>query len=751
MDTTTPSAARADRPRRPDGTSDQADRADNEPEFGGAVLARLGHWSASHPARVVAAWMLGVLLLLVAGSAWGGELDAGNRLPGSESQQAADLFADTFPLGSGIDATVVLATGDDAVIDDYVTGVRDVPGLTDVGVPVTSPNGDVTGIQLTFDADIERATLDALVDLGADFDARSVSVGHSGDLLETFEPEESMRAELIGLLAAAGIILIAFGSILAMAIPIGTALIAVTAGLAIGELLAASWPVPEWAPLLGSMIGIGVGIDYSLFLVARHREHTAGGGEPIESAAHATTTAGRSVLFAGGTVVVSILGLAIAGLPIVTAAAATTSIIVLVVVAAALTLVPALLGLFGNALERFRLPGLAAPSSDGISPGWQRWVTAVCRRPIVSTCAALAAIAVLTAPAAALDLAFPNDTVLSEDRTERIAYDLLTDGFGEGANTRYVAIIASAPGQLDATVLDVSTTMAGTDGVGTVLDAEINPTGNAAIITAFGTSSPADPATAAGLDQLRAGIDALELPAETQVLIGGPTAGELDLADRLADRTPWIIAAVAMLSFVLLVLLFRSILVPLKAAVLNLLSVVAAYGAIVAVFQWGWLADVFNVEATGPINPLVPMFMFAVLFGLSMDYEVFLLSRVKEHHQRSGDTNQAVIAGLSSTARIITSAALIMVSVFAGFIYASDPIIKTLALGLAVAIAVDATIVRTILVPATMRLLGERNWWLPNWLDRALPDPDSHRSEPPDQATGAAAQAAQQRRSGPAT
>jgi putative drug exporter of the RND superfamily len=570
--------------------------------------------------------------------------------------------------------------------------------------------------------------VDALIESGAELRESGLDVHFGGELLSTFEAEEGSTAEIVGLIVAAIVLLVAFGSVYAMAVPIGTALVGLACGLAAVDLAARSLPVPEWAPLLGSMIGIGVGIDYALFLVSRHQENLLAGHDVQASIRIAGSTAGTSVLFAGSTVVVSILGLSIAGLPQLTAAAVTTSVIVVIAVAAAITVVPAALSLIGRRLGSLSVRGPGTHTS-GDHHRWRSWVTRITNHPLRAVVLVMVGLAIAGSPVLAMNLGFPDDGTLPATRTERQAYDLIAAGFGPGANGPF-AITIDAQTNAEQVIDTARTVLVSDPGIASVDQPILNADATAALLVAYPTTSPQDPATGTTLRRLRSDLAAASTDGAA-ISVGGFTATEIDLADRLQTRTPWIIVTVAGLSFALLVIMFRSVFVPLKAAILNLVSISASYGAVVAVFQWGWLGSVFGVEATGPVIALTPMFMFAVLFGLSMDYEVFLLSRIQEAHQQLGDTTEAVITGLASTARIITSAALIMIAVFVGFVFSPDPVVKSIALGLAIAIFVDAAIVRTILVPATMQLLGERNWWLPTWLDRILPRAELHHGTSP--------------------
>ena len=546
----------------------------------------------------------------------------------------------------------------------------------------------------------------------------------AGDLFFAFEEPETGTGELIGLVAAAVILLVAFGSIVAMGLPIAIALGGLA--VAVGSLSLVTYliEIPSWVPELGAMVGLGVGIDYALFLIVRYREHLARGVASEEAIARAVATAGQVVVFAGGTVMIAILGLAVAGVPMLTAAGVAIAVIVAFMVLASITLLPALLRLAGPWIDR-----LGLPRRRSARPGarWHRWGGHVARHPWAYAIGGTALLLALAAPALAMRTGNPGEGALPESRTERRAHDLVASGFGPGANGPLV-IAVDAAGQ-PGLVAPLARAVEADAGIAAVAAPETRA--GVATLIATPTTGPQDEATRETLARLRADVIPEALghgPGRAHV--GGQTASFLDVSDRVEDRLPLFIIAVVGLSFLLLTAIFRSVVVALKAALMNLLSIGAAYGVIVMVFQWGWGADLIGLESTVPIISFVPMFMFAILFGLSMDYEVFLLSRIREEYLASGDNVAAIQAGLAGTARVITSAALIMISVFLGFVVSDDPTTKMFGLGLATAILVDATLVRMILVPAAMTLLGDRNWWLPGWLDRRLPAIAVERLEP---------------------
>lgn len=624
----------------------------------------------------------------------------------------------------------VLGTSDPA-------GALDAGGDTAVRGGLVSADGRIAVVRVQYpdQSRLSGEDLDALVDLGDRLRAElPLRIEMGGNLFYAFSDPDGGVSELIGLVAAAAILFLAFGSLVAAALPIGMAVFGLTVGVATMTVLAGVTDVPTFAPVLGSMVGLGVGIDYALFVLARHREYLARGLDPHEAAGRAVATAGRPVVFAGGTVVVSILGMAVANVPFMTVGGLAVSIVVLTMVLASVTLLPALLGAAGPRLARAgRIgralqtgkPGRLARRRDpaaGAAPaaGWRRWIGHVNRHPVPYAIGAAGLLLTATLPVLGLRVGLPDDGSLPHSRTERRAYDLVAEGFGPGTNGPLViaADPTGDPGVLDRLVGAV----AADPGIASVAPTHIDRATGIATLVVFPTTSPQDKATADTIARLRTDVLPTAIghgPARAHV--GGATASLSDVGRRTSQRLPVFVAAVLAMSFLLLMLVFRSILVPLKAVLLNLLSIGAAYGIMVAVFQWGWGGALIGLEATVPIVSFIPMFLFAILFGLSMDYEVFLLSRVREEYLRTGDNGTAIVEGVSRTARIITSAALIMVAVFLSFAVAEDPSTKMFGLGLATAIFIDATVVRMVLVPATMTLLGRTNWWLPKWLDRMLP------------------------------
>ncbi|MDY7103862.1 MAG: MMPL family transporter [Actinomycetota bacterium] len=720
------------------------------------LLYRIGHRAARHPWRTIGAWLVLAVFVVGLSGAVGRELEDDISVPGLDSQEAIDLLEAAGSSDAGLTAQLVVTPADASMtffdddaasaaardeLADLAADLAALPNVVSVADPaaalaagpdetvaagLVSPDGRVALVRAQYPgiSEVGPGDLENLEELVADAGIDSALRVEVGSDLYFHFGDAGAGSELVGLVAAAVILLVAFGSLVAMGLPIGVALFGLALGTSSMALITYLVEIPSWAPELATMVGLGVGIDYALFLVTRHREHLAAGLGVEESAARAVATAGQAVVFAGGTVVVSILGLAVAGIPFVTAGGIAISTVVAVMVAASITLLPAFLGLAGGWIDRLGPPrARRSVRRDGPGHGWQRWGDHVSRHAPWYAVGVTALLLVSAAPVLALRLGFPDDGTLPESRTQRRAYDLVAEGFGPGVNGPFVIAVDISD---DATVVEpLRDAIAADPGVAGVAEANVDTAAGVASFAAIPTTAPQDAATLETIDRLRADVFPAVLDGhDATAHVGGQTASFADVGERVKDRLALFVAAVVALSFVLLMVVFRSVLVPLKAAILNLLSIGAAYGVLVAVFQWEWGASLIGLEGPVPIVSFIPMFMFAIVFGLSMDYEVFLLSRVREHYLATGDNDAAVVRGLSSTARVITSAALIMVSVFAGFLLSEDPTTKMFGLGLATAIAVDATIVRTVLVPATMKLMGDANWWLPAWLDRLLPTLD---------------------------
>jgi RND superfamily putative drug exporter len=758
------------------------------------MLARLGRWCFRHRWLTLITWVLAVFgAMVTAQVALGGEsFNTQFDIPATESRQVVDLLQEAFPDRDPVTDAQIVFRAEQGVADPEVQAAMEelfaAVQTENPGVVVDGPYGEQGAFRVSPDGTIAYAEL-RLPDegagpgpgggqLGTDIrDAaeavtvpEGVQVEFGGDIFADFEMPES---EIVGLLAAVIILVLAFGSILAMGLPIGTAMIGLMMGVALITIGSHLMLMPDFSLQIGAMIGLGVGIDYALFIVTRYREHLQAGDDPETSTAVALDTAGRAVLFAGVTVMISLLGMFLMGMTFVNGLAVAGSLTVGVMVLASLTLLPALLGfvrhridvttraalvalvvfaglsLFGVVvLGTLALLPIGLVLAAGIMalsfvvPGgrtpmrrrppkpreqqlWYRWSRLVQARPWTSFIGGLLTLVLLAIPVLSLRMGFSDNGNRAERQTVRKAYDLLAEGFGPGFNGPLTLVAEVGPDSPNPTA-DESELAAVTAAIaadpGVAFASPPMPISEDLVVwRVVSAAAPQAEATTELVHRLR---DTVIPSTGVEVNVGGFTAVAVDLSDYFARRMVIFFGAVLSLSFLLLMVVFRSLLVPLKAVIMNLLSIGAAYGVVVAVFQWGWGAGVTNIGTGAPIEPFLPMMLFAIVFGLSMDYEVFLLSRIKEEYDRTGDNASAVADGLAATARVITAAALIMVCVFASFVAGDDRTVKMFGLGLAVAVAIDATIVRMVLVPATMELLGAKNWWIPRWLDRILPTID---------------------------
>lgn len=724
------------------------------------MLGRLGWWCARHRWLVIGCWVVVLASAVAMGRAWGGETSLVFEVPGAESQEAFDLLDERFPARAGDTADVVFAAGDVTEpgvaehVGELLVSLGQVEHVVEVSDPFApgsstiSRDGRVGFGTVQFDrrgTDLPDATLDAVKDLVAAANTAQIQVEAGGRAIQFSEIEgPGGRSERIGLAVAVLVLLVSFGSVVAMGLPLVTALFSLGVGLSVLTVLSNVMELSDFGPRLATLVGLGVGIDYALFIVTRFRAALHEGSEVTDAVATAMDTSGRAVVFAGFTVVISLSGMLVMGVPIVRALAIGVGVAVVTVMAATLTLVPALLGVVGARIDAWRLPGLHRDESRHRESGWYRWSRLVQRRPWPFAIAGTVVLVALALPFLSMRLGSADAGSDPTSSTSRRAYDLLAEGFGPGFNGPFLVVAVTSPDGGDLSSLQpVLDAIAEDPNVAAVTAPTPSPDGGTAVSTVFPTTRPQDAESRELLARIRDEIvPSAVYETELTVYIGGVTAVFDDLGETLADRLPVFILIVVGLSFLLLMVVFRSIVIPIKAAIMNLLSIGAAYGVIVAVFQWGWGKDLIGLDATGPIQSFIPMLLFAVLFGLSMDYEVFLLSRIREEYVRSGDNATAVADGLAATARVITAAAAIMVAVFGSAALAEDRTTKLFGIGLATAIFFDATLVRSLLVPATMELMGKANWWYPSWLDRLTPqiniegavhqDPELSSVDPPE-------------------
>jgi RND superfamily putative drug exporter len=716
------------------------------------MLGRVAIWCYRRRRRVVVLWLVALVAIVTLGRAVGASSTTSFTLPNVESQQAFRLLQTRFPTRAGDSAELVFAASGgvrSAAVQVRVArllrAAARIPHVTLVTSPYSGPNrristdGTIGFATVQFDQrarDLPKAVGQRLVDDVQAASGRGLQIEAGGTVVQAVVRPSLPKSELLGLVAAILILLIAFGSVIAMGLPLLTALFGLGVALGSLPLFALVFDMPTFAAQLAAMIGLGVGIDYALFIVTRYRQELNAGSGPEAATRTALNTSGRAVAFAGCAVIISLLGMFLMGLSFVRGLALGAVTAVLMVMLASVTLLPAVLGFAGHTIDHLRLPGLHRDELGHRHTVAYRWSRAVQRRPWRFALCTLTLLVLLCVPVLSLRLGTSDAGNDPTSLTTRRAYDLLSKGFGPGFNGPLV-VAAQLPGPGSRPVIEqLGVRLQHTAGVASVTPPQFNPQVDASVITVYPSGAPQDARTTDLVQHLRDVV----VPSVTQstgvvVKIGGFTASGIDLSRFLAGRLPWFIGAVIVLSFLLLTLAFRSLIVPLKAAIMNLLSIGAAYGIVVAVFQWGWFGSVIGINKNGPIDAFVPMMLFAILFGLSMDYEVFLLSRVREEYLRTHDNATAVADGLAATARVITAAAAIMISVFLAFVLGDTRIIKLFGLGLASAIFIDATLVRLILVPATMELLGNINWWLPRWLGRVLPDFDvegTHLAPPPD-------------------
>jgi RND superfamily putative drug exporter len=700
------------------------------------MLRSLALWCYRRRRTVVVSWLIVLIAFVALSQSVGGTYSQSLQLPGTESQKAADLLDAEFPSRSGDSGQVVVAAANvragtvKAPVAALLELITHVPGVADVVSPYSSAgtrqisiDGTVAYATIDFTLsteDIRQATTDRIIALAEQARRPGLRVELGGQMFETGGAPGGTA--VIGLLAAVVILLLTFGSVLAMGLPIMIALFGIGTGLSLVVVLSHVLPTPDFTTELASMIGIGVGIDYALFIVTRYRQGLHDGLEPERAVVLAIDTAGRAVIFAGITVVISLFGLFLMGVEFVRGLAVGASVTVALVMMASVTLLPAVLGFCGRSIDRLSVPGRHRRENAHRASLWFRWSRIVQRRPWTAAISALAVLVVLAIPLFGMHLGFSDAGNDPKSTTTRKAYDLLAGGFGSGFSGPLVLAAQLAPPG-DVTVLSpLVADIAKTHGVVAVSDPQISPSGRAAVIQVIPSSSPQSLQTVSLIHELRKRVIPSALGnSATRVYVGGFTAAGVDVSSRFSARLLLFISAVLALSFLLLLAVFRSLLVPLKAVVMNLLSIGASYGVVVTVFQNGHFGSLIGSNGTGPVAPFIPMMLFAIVFGLSMDYEVFLLSRIREEYDRTGDNALAVADGLAATARVITAAALIMITVFASFILGHDQVVKLFGLGLAFAVFIDASVVRMVLVPATMELLGSANWWFPKCLDRIVP------------------------------
>jgi putative drug exporter of the RND superfamily len=734
------------------------------------VLYGIGKFCVRRRFVVVAVWLVAAVVLVGVSHQMGDNTNDNLSLPGTDSQHATDVLKKSFPTQANGTSPIVLHAPSGKLTDSKYsnavnTAAADVakaPNVASVVNPLT-PQGasalskDESTGYLTVGLKVSPGSLSVddaqtIIDAAAKpAMAAGLEVQTGGQLGQKVSKPSTESSELVGILAAMVILTFTFGTVAAMLLPIITAIFALLSTLAIIRMLGHVATVPTVAPTLATMIGLGVGIDYALFIVTRHFRGLHAGLDMHESVARATATSGGAVFFAGGTVTIALISLAVAGIPLVTTMGLMAAVAVVVAVLAALTLLPAELAILGPRINSLRVRN---PQSDDSAKNgiWAKWAGDIAKQPLIAGLVALAILIPLMIPVFSLSLGQPDTAALSKSTTARQAYDLITKYFGPGVNGPLVIAVSlgspaqpsssgsssgsssasgsgssssssqSDPRSTDPRLQTLQHDVASTSGVATVTPIQIDKAGTTAFFNAISTKGPAESATTDLVSKLRETvIPNAEKGTNMSADVGGSTAAYGDLATKISDKLPLQIVVVIALSFILLILAFRTVVIPPQAALMNILSIAASYGVLTAIFQYGWLSGLIGLPGPVPIVSYVPLFMFAILFGLSMDYEVFLVSQIEEHVHAGEDNKQSVVSGLVTSARVITAAAAIMVFVFGSFVLNGDPTVKQFGVGLAVAVILDATVVRCLLVPALMILMGKINWYMPHWLDRVVP------------------------------
>ncbi|MGW2868971.1 MMPL family transporter [Kitasatospora sp. NPDC001225] len=707
-------------------------------------LYRLGRWTFVRRRLVTFLWAAVLAAVGVLAAKAPAAPDDGFAMPGTEAQKAFDLMNERFPGGhaDGASARLVFvapsgqkitAAPNQQAVERTVGELAGSEQVTSAVDPfkmkgAVSADGTTAYATVSYSAkagEVSKTATDTLEQAAQHGRDAGLKVEIGGTALMA-KPDAGGSSEAIGMALSAVVLVITFGSLLAAGLPLLTAVIGVGLGMALITALGSTLGLSTTTGTLAMMLGLAVGIDYAVFIVSRYRAELAEGRTPQEAAGRAVGTAGSAVVFAGLTVVIALAGLSVVGIPILAkmgmAAAGTVVIAVLV----ALTLVPALLGFLGRKVlprKARKARGAAAPGAK--ENGGARWARFILRRPLAVLLGGVIGLGVLAAPALDLRLGLPGDESKPTSTTQRRAYDLLSEGFGPGFNGP-LTVMVDAKGVADpkAAADEVAKKVSGLPGVIAVTPPMFNQAGDTALLNAVPATGPSEAETKDIVHAIRHDAAGLKTATGATVLVSGTTAMNIDVSQKMSDALVPYLAVVVGLAVILLMIVFRSLLVPLKAALGFLLSVVAALGAVVAVFQWGWLANLIGVEQTGPVMSMMPIFMIGVVFGLAMDYEVFLVTRIREGFVHGEEPGEAIVTGFRHNARVVTAAAFIMIAVFAGFIGMSEPMIKMMGLGLAAAVAFDAFIVRMTIVPAVLALLGRRAWWLPRWLDRLIPDVD---------------------------
>lgn len=700
-------------------------------------MQKLAHLCFKYRKTVVAVWLLSLVGFLFLGHSVGSAYSSNFTLPKTESKTALDLIAKNLPIQKGSSIEVVFASKDNSALvpSDIIPDLNAIAKLPDIAFvdsPFTVPNAISVNRQIAFATvhlktsgqDISVSSVKKIIATAQSFSSHKVEVELLGDVIQKASQNKPSSSEAIALLAAAVVLFLTFGSLVAMFLPIGVAVVALGISSSLVGLISHFFTTADFAPILSALVGLGVGLDYALFIVTRFREGIHAGKSVEESVVTAVRTSGKAVLFAGIIVCIALLGLFTVGVSFLYGVALAASLSVLITMGASLTLLPALLSIVGTRIDKLSLPGRKRDSHELDSGFWASWAAKIQKRPVLWSLMAGALILILCLPTFSVRLGSADAGNDPKTSTTRLAYDFLAKGFGAGyaGPLTLVATIPKAnPSESMPMLNQLSQKIENDSDVARVSPILVSPNKEIAILTVFAKSAPQDVQTSNLIKRLRSNIIPQALAgSKVTVSVGGVVAIYNDFGKVLTGKLPLFIGSVVLISFFLLMLLFRSLLIPLKAALMNLLSISAAFGIIVAGFQWGWLDPILGGHS-GPIESFLPIILFAILFGLSMDYEVFLVSRIREEWLESGDNAIAVRRGLSSSGSVITAAAAIMMAVFLAFSFGGARIIQLFGIGLFSAILIDATIIRSALVPALMQWWGPANWWLPSWLDKVLP------------------------------
>jgi putative drug exporter of the RND superfamily len=704
-------------------------------------MRRFATWTTGHRKTVIIGWILALIVIGGIAGNVGSDFSEEFKLPASDSTEAYELLEDSFPQQSGGTATIVFKA-DEGVespavkkkMEGVFKQVEGEPHVTEVASPygegggagAIAKDGKIAYATIQYDVagnKLNKDSTERIIKTAQGASGSGLEVALGGQPIEEAKEETGDSSFFIGLLAAIIILLLAFGSVVAMGLPIITALLALGVGLSLVTLGTWIFDTAQFAPILALMIGLGVGIDYALFIVTRFRNNLDEGYEPRDAAVNAIDTAGRAVLFAGTTVIIALMGMFLLNITFLYGVAVASALSVLLTMIAALSLLPALLTWVGHRINKWKIPGLSAGRNtmreDTKWYAWSRWIQ---KRPWTAAIVSGLVLLVLCIPTLTLRLGVNDAGTNPKGETTREAYDLLAEGFGPGFNGPFTMVASSQPGKTEG-IETLCKRLKGEEGVASVTAVTFNQKKTVGLCQVYPTTSPQSADTTSLLDHIRGDvIPPIESKTGAVLHVGGITAIFEDFGDAISEKLPLYIGVVILLSALLLMAVFRSVLVPLKAIVMNLLSIGAAFGIVVAVFQHGWGASIIGVEDTGPIIAFFPIFLFSIVFGLSMDYEVFLMSRIHEEWESTHDATEATTRGLALTGRVITAAAAIMITVFASFMLTDERITKLFGLGLASAVLVDALIIRSILVPAIMQLFGKAAWWMPDWLSKILPN-----------------------------